>query len=122
MPADRREAASRALVDRDAFRGRALTRNPETDSGSADEALEADLNQSETLEASFAGAYGVFVVSNLWKPGSDEVAQGRAAVESGRKVGVCTSCGRLCVTSRASAVASSRWRTSPAIRTMTGRI
>jgi len=65
VPADRSEAASRALVDRGAFRIRALTRNPETYSGPADEALEADLNQPETLAAGFAGGHGIFAVSNL---------------------------------------------------------
>jgi uncharacterized protein YbjT (DUF2867 family) len=78
----------RALVDRGTFRVRALTRNPDTYSGPADEVVLADLNRPDTLEAAFADAYGVFAVSNFWEPGSDEVAQGRNAVEAAKQAGV----------------------------------
>ena len=78
----------RALVDRGAFRVRALTRHPDTYRGPADEVVEADLKRPETLEVAFAGAHGVFAVSNFWEPGSDEIAQGRNAVEAAKKAGV----------------------------------
>jgi uncharacterized protein YbjT (DUF2867 family) len=81
-------SVARALVDRGVFRVRALTRNPDKYRGPADEVVEADLNSPETLEAAFAGAYGVFAVSNFWEPGSDEVAQGRNAVDAAKKAGV----------------------------------
>ena len=78
----------RALVDQGTFRVRALTRNPSAYDGPADEVLTADLNQPDSLEAGFAGAHGVFAVSNFWEPGSDETAQGRNAVDAASKVGV----------------------------------
>jgi uncharacterized protein YbjT (DUF2867 family) len=78
----------RALVDRGAFRVRALTRHTDTYRGPADEVVEADLNSPEALETSFAGAHGVFAVSNFWEPGSDEIAQGRNAVDAAKKAGV----------------------------------
>ena len=78
----------RALVDQGTFRVRALTRSPDFYVGPADEVAEADLTRPDTLEAAFTGAYGVFVVSNFWEPGSDEVAQGRNAVEAATKAGV----------------------------------
>jgi uncharacterized protein YbjT (DUF2867 family) len=78
----------RALVDRGAFRVRALTRNPDAYAGPADEVALADLARPDTLESAFAGAYGVFVVSNFWEPGSDEIAQGSHAVAAAAKTGV----------------------------------
>jgi uncharacterized protein YbjT (DUF2867 family) len=78
----------RALVDRGVFRVRALTRNPDTYQGPADEAVAADLKDPNSLEAAFAGAHGVFAVSNFWEPGSDEIAQGRNAVDAAKKAGV----------------------------------
>jgi len=78
----------RALVEQGQFRVRALTRRPDAYSGPADEAVAADLNQPATLEAAFAGAHGVFAVSNFWEPGSDEIAQGRHAVDAAAKAGV----------------------------------
>jgi uncharacterized protein YbjT (DUF2867 family) len=78
----------RALVDRGVFRVRALTRNPDTYQGPADEAVAADLKDPNSLEAAFAGAHGVFAVTNFWEPGNDEIAQGRNAVEAAKKAGV----------------------------------
>jgi uncharacterized protein YbjT (DUF2867 family) len=78
----------RALVDRGAFRVRALTRHPDAYRGPADEVVAADLNRPETLDLAFAGAHGVFAVSNFWEPGSDEIGQGRNAVESAKRAGV----------------------------------
>ncbi len=78
----------RALVDRGVFRVRALTRHPDTYRGPADEVVEADLNDAQTLAAAFTDAHGVFAVSNFWEPGSDEIAQGRHAVDAAKKAGV----------------------------------
>jgi uncharacterized protein YbjT (DUF2867 family) len=78
----------RALVDSDVFRVRALTRNPENYQGPAGDVVEADLNSPETLEAAFAGAYGVFAVTNFWDPGSNEIAQGRNAIDAAKMAGV----------------------------------
>jgi uncharacterized protein YbjT (DUF2867 family) len=78
----------RALVDQGAFRVRALTRTPHAYTGPAHEVAEADLARPDTLEAAFAGAHGVFVVTNFWEPGSDEIAQGRNAVDAAAKAGV----------------------------------
>jgi uncharacterized protein YbjT (DUF2867 family) len=71
------------------FRVRALTRSPEKYSGTADEVVAADLTRPETLKAAFAGAYGVFAVTNFWAgPDIDELAQGEAAVSAARRAGV----------------------------------
>jgi len=77
-----------ALVDRGAFRVRALTRRPGDYHGPAEEVVAADLDRPESLEAAFAGVHGVFAVSNFWEPGSDEIAQGRNAVDAAKKAGV----------------------------------
>ena len=81
-------AVVRALVDRGTYRVRALTRNPDRYAGEADEVVEADLSRPETLAAAFEGAYGAFVVTNFWEPGSDEVAHGGAAVAAAKAAGV----------------------------------
>ena len=78
----------RELARRGRFRVRALTRNPESYTGPADEVALADLDDAETLGPAFEGAYGVFVVTNFWAPGTDEVAQGTAAVAAARAAGV----------------------------------
>lgn len=81
-------AVVRALVDGGAFRVRALTRNPDAYSGPAHEAVRADLNEPDTIDVAFAGAHGVFAVSNFTDTGSDEVTQGRRAVDAAVKAGV----------------------------------
>lgn len=78
----------RALAERSTFRIRALTRTPADYSGPAEEVAAADLNDPETLRAAFAGAHGVFAVSNFWQPGTDEIAQGRSAVDAAIAAGV----------------------------------
>jgi uncharacterized protein YbjT (DUF2867 family) len=74
--------------NRGTFRVRALTRNPDTYSGPADEVARADLNRPDTLPAAFSGAHGVFLVTNFWEPGTDEGAQGSAAVQAARQADV----------------------------------
>ncbi len=78
----------RALQAQGQFKVRALTRHPHKHRGLADEVVEADLDRPETLEAAFAGAHGVFLVTNFWEPGADEVKQATAAVRAAREAGV----------------------------------
>jgi uncharacterized protein YbjT (DUF2867 family) len=67
---------------------RALTRNPAKHRELADEVAQADLNRPETLAAAFEGAHGVFLVTNFWKGGTDEVDQATAAVRAAKDAGV----------------------------------
>jgi uncharacterized protein YbjT (DUF2867 family) len=56
--------------------------------GLADEVVEADLNRPETLRAAFEGAHGVFLVTNFWEEGTDEIEQATAAVRAAEEAGV----------------------------------
>src|SRR6266702_2041503 len=67
---------------------RALTRNPAKHSELADEVIQADLNRPETLTAAFEEAHGVFLVTNVWEEGTDEVQQATAAVRAAKEAGV----------------------------------
>ena len=78
----------RALQEQGIFRVRALTRHPERHPGLADEVVGADLTRPETLAGAFAGAHGVFVVTNFWEHHHGEIEQCRAAVEAARAAGV----------------------------------
>ena len=78
----------RALQARGQFKVRALTRNPGQHRRLADEVVEADLNRPETLKAAFKGAYGVFLVTNFWEQGTDELKQATAAVRAAKDAGV----------------------------------
>jgi uncharacterized protein YbjT (DUF2867 family) len=78
----------RALQAQGQFRVRALTRHPDKHRGLADEVVEADLDRPESLKAAFAGAHGVFLVTNFWEPGADEVKQATAAVRAAKEAGV----------------------------------
>jgi uncharacterized protein YbjT (DUF2867 family) len=81
-------AVVRALQASGQFKVRALTRNPAKHPRLADEVVLADLNRPETLKAAFAGAHGVFVVTNAWEPGTDEGKQALAAVHAAKDAGV----------------------------------
>jgi uncharacterized protein YbjT (DUF2867 family) len=81
-------AVVRALQAHGQFKVRALTRKPGKHNGLADEVVEADLDRPETLKAAFEGAYGVFLVTNFWEPGTDEIKQATAAVRAARDAGV----------------------------------
>jgi uncharacterized protein YbjT (DUF2867 family) len=81
-------AVVHALMDRGRFRVRALTRNPDGYSGPADEVVAADLTCPETLPAAFEGAHGVFLVTNFWEPGTDEMGNARNAVAAATGAGV----------------------------------
>jgi uncharacterized protein YbjT (DUF2867 family) len=81
-------AVVRALQASGQFKVRALTRNPAKHPKLGDEVALADLNRPETLKAAFAGAYGVFLVTNAWEAGADERKQALAAVNAGKDAGV----------------------------------
>jgi len=48
----------------------------------------ADFNRPETLQTAFAGAHGVFLVTNAWEAGADEFKQAVAAVNAAKVAGV----------------------------------
>jgi uncharacterized protein YbjT (DUF2867 family) len=81
-------AVVRALQSNGQFKVRALTRNPSRHRQLADEVVLADLDSPETLKAAFAGAYGVFLVTNPWEQGTDERKQALAAVNAAKDAGV----------------------------------
>src|SRR5437667_6211204 len=78
----------RALQARGQFKVRALTRNPDKHRELAEEVVEADLNRPETLKAAFEGAHGVFLVTNPYEKGADEIRQATAAVSAAKDAGV----------------------------------
>jgi len=78
----------RALQAQGQFNVRALTRNPGKHRGLADEVVKADFDRAETLEAAFAGAHGVFLVTNFWEQGTDELKQATAAVQAAKAAGI----------------------------------
>lgn len=81
-------AVVRALRAGNEFKVRALTRNPGKHRELADEIVEADLNRPETLKPAFAGAHGVFLVTNFQEHGADELKQATAAVRAAKDAGV----------------------------------
>src|SRR6201981_3623791 len=81
-------AVVRALQAGNQFKVRALTRNPAKHRELADEVIQADLTRPETLAAAFAGAHGVFLVTNVWEADADEVQQATAAVRAAKDAGV----------------------------------
>ena len=78
----------RALQGSGQFKVRALSRNPDKHRDLADEVVKADLNRPETLKAAFEGAHGVFLVTNNWEPGTDELKQATAAVRAAKDASV----------------------------------
>ena len=81
-------AVVRALQTSDQFKVRALTRNPAKHPQLADEVVLADLNRPETLKVAFAGAHGIFLVTNFREPGADERKQALAAVQAAKDAGI----------------------------------
>src|SRR5882672_10167368 len=81
-------AVVRALQAQGQFKVRALTRNPGKHRGLAAEVVEADLDRPEALEAALEGAHGVFLVTNFWEQGTDELKQATAAVRAAKDTGV----------------------------------
>src|SRR2546423_12408053 len=81
-------AVVRALQTSGQFKVRALTRNPGKHRELAEEVIEADLDRPETLKAAFEGAHGVFLVTNFWEQGTDELKQATAVVRAAKAAGV----------------------------------
>ncbi|HXC10737.1 MAG TPA: NmrA/HSCARG family protein [Steroidobacteraceae bacterium] len=81
-------AVVRALQASRQFKVRALTRNPEKHPKLGDEVVLADFNRPETLKAAFAGAHGVFLVTNAWEAGTDESKQAIAAINAAKQADV----------------------------------
>src|SRR4030081_2770480 len=78
----------RALQASGQFKVRALTRNPGKHRDLAEEVVEADLDRPETLNRALEGAYGVFLVTNFWEAGTDELKQATAAIRAAKHSGV----------------------------------
>ena len=83
------------LFARGQFGVRVLTRNPKGEKSQALQAqgcevVQADLTKPETMEPAFKGAYGAFLVTNFWDPGTtaSETAQGIHAVKAAKAAGV----------------------------------
>jgi len=70
------------------FSVRAVTRAPENYKGQADQVVKADLNDTESLEAAFEGAYGLFLVTNFWEQGTNEMTQAGNAIGAAKKAGI----------------------------------
>src|ERR1700751_5810494 len=81
-------AVVRALEADSQFKVRALTRNPAKHRELADEVIQADLSRPETLAAAFEGAYSVFLVTNPWEQGTNEIEQATAAIRAAKDAGV----------------------------------
>jgi len=81
-------AVVRALQARGQFKIRALTRNPGKHRELAEEVVEANLDRPATLKRAFEGAYGVFLVTNFWETGTDELKQATAAIRAAKQAGV----------------------------------
>jgi uncharacterized protein YbjT (DUF2867 family) len=81
-------AIVRALQASGEFKVRALTRNPAKHRELADEVVLADLDRPETLKAAFAGAHGIFLVTNFGEPGTSERRQALTAVQAAQDAGV----------------------------------
>jgi len=81
-------AVVRALQASGRFKVRALTRDPGKHPKLGDEVVLADFNRPETLEAAFAGAHGVFLVTNAWEADANELRQATAAVSAAKAAGV----------------------------------
>ncbi|MCW5191722.1 NmrA/HSCARG family protein [Burkholderia cenocepacia] len=78
----------RSLKANGQFKVRALSRDPGNYKGAADEVVAADLNRPETLAAALNGVHGVFLVTNFWQEGTDEIKQATAAIQAAKAAGV----------------------------------
>lgn len=77
------------------FAARAITRDPTKDKARAiaakgGEVVQADLDDVESLKKAFAGAYGVYAVTNFWEhfSGEKEKAQAKNVADAARAAGV----------------------------------
>ena len=83
------------LLARGQFAVRAVTRDPNGQRAQALKAqgcqiVQGDLTKPNTLGQAFGGAYGAFLVTNFWDPGTglQETVQGTRAVEAAKAAGV----------------------------------
>jgi len=76
-----------ALIREGSFKVRAITRSLNKYQGKADEVVQGDLIDFESLTNAFKGAHGVFVVTNFWE-GADELAQVNKAVKAAKNANV----------------------------------
>lgn len=81
-------AVVRALQASGQFKVRALTRHPDNHSTLGDEVVLADFDRPETLKTAFAGAHGVFLVTNAWEAGANELKQATDTVDAAKEAGV----------------------------------
>lgn len=77
-----------ALKTNTQFKVRAVSRNPKSYQGPADEVVSADLNDKNGLVDAFKGAYGVFVVTNFWEQGTNEISQAKNAISAASEAGI----------------------------------
>ena len=77
------------------FAARAITRDPTKDKARAiaakgGELVQADLDDVESLKKAFAGAYGVYAVTNFWEhfSGEKEKAQAKNVADAARAAGI----------------------------------
>ena len=77
------------------FTARAITRDPSKDKAKAlaaagAEVVSANLDNVESLKKAFAGAHGVFAVTNFWEhfSGEKEIAQAKNIAEAAKAAGV----------------------------------
>jgi len=104
----------RALQASGRFTVRALTRHADKHRGLAAEVVAADLSRPETLRAAFEGAHGVFLVTNFWEEGTDELKQATAAIHAAKDAGVKHLVWSTLPNVKRSVAARSTCRTSPA--------
>lgn len=81
-------AVVRALQASGEFKVRALTRHPDQHPALGDEVILADFDRPETLRTAFTGAHGVFLVTNAWEAGANELKQALDAVDAAKQAGV----------------------------------
>ena len=96
-PARRAAGSCRAILadPNGGFAARAITRDPTKDKAKAlaakgAEVVQADLDDVESLKKAFAGAYGVYAVTNFWEhfSGEKEKAQAKNIAEAAKAAGV----------------------------------
>lgn len=76
-----------ALIKEGTFNVKAVTRNPDSYRGEAQEVVKGDLTDARSLTEAFKNSHGVFVVTNFWE-GADEIAQGKMAIKAAKDAGV----------------------------------
>ena len=76
-----------ALIKEGTFNVIAVTRNPDSYRGEAQEVVKGDLTDARSLTEAFKNSHGVFVVTNFWE-GADEIAQGKMAIKAAKDAGV----------------------------------